>query len=115
MGALNCKPGDLAIVVNTELPENLGQIVEVVSVQTGYPCTLIGKGHVWYVRTASGRATLTYRHNHVPNPTFAQHADGPAPDRCLRPISGLDDDGGEQAATRAIQVFMFTAENAALT
>lgn len=89
--ALNCKVGDLAIVVNTDLPQNLGQIVEVLGVQTGKPHTLSGGGHIWQVRTVSGRATLTYRFDEAV-PRFVQHEEGPAPDRCLRPVSGLPDD-----------------------
>lgn len=87
---LNCKAGDLAIVVSTELPENLGQIVEVLGLQTGTPVELTGLGHVWRVRALGGRRTLFYRFNN--DGRIVQHAEGPAPDRCLRPISGLLDD-----------------------
>lgn len=91
MTALNCKPGDLAIVVATELPENLGQIVEVLGIQTGKPLDLPDHGHVWQVRTVSGRKTLIYRVATVTRPKRFHHAEGPAPDRCLRPVSGLTD------------------------
>ena len=87
--ALNCKAGDLAIVVATELPENMGQIVEVLGLPTGKPITLTGKGHVWHVRAVSGRATLVYRFN--AEMTYAEYGEGPVPDRCLRPVSGLAD------------------------
>jgi hypothetical protein len=88
MQQLHCKIGDLAIVVNTELPENLGQIVEVLGLPTGKPFILSGIGHIWQVRTASGRATLHWR---MVDNAIVQHAEGPAPDRCLRPVSGLTD------------------------
>lgn len=90
MQQLHCKIGDLAIVVNTELPQNLGQIVEVLGLPTGKPFTMRGHGHVWQVRTASGRAMLHWR-VHRDN-AIVQYAEGPAPDRCLRPVSGLTDD-----------------------
>lgn len=101
MTALNCKVGDLAIVVATELPENLGQIVEVLGVTTGVPYTLPGRGHIWQVRTVSGRATLVYRINDVKR--FMRHATGPAPDQCLRPVSGLADVAGVMACATKLR------------
>ena len=92
MTALNCKVGDLAIVVATELPQILGQIVKVLGLQTGTPPVLRGLGHIWHVRVLSGRKTLVYRYNDIVR--FVEHAEGPAPDHCLRPVSGLDDDDG---------------------
>ena len=89
MAATNCRPGDLAIVVNTDLSENLGQIVEVLGLQTGTPFIMSGLGHMWQVRTAGGRATLHWR---MFDKSIVQHAEGPVPDRCLRPVSGLTDD-----------------------
>ena len=71
MTALNCKVGDLAIVVNTELSQNLGQIVEVLGLPPPAPIGLTGKGHIWQVRVVSGRATLYYRHNYGNRPTKA--------------------------------------------
>ena len=78
MGKLNCKIGDLAIVVNAHQTQNIGQIVEVLGPQTKVPFDLNGPGHVWQVRAVSGRATLIYLF-----PTegkVVQHAEGPAPD-----------------------------------
>lgn len=98
MTALNCKVGDLAIVVATELPENLGQIVEVLGLQTGVPFSMTGRGHMWQVRAISGRATLTYRFNEAVI-RVVEHSEGPAPDRCLRPVSGLTDADGASKDT----------------
>ena len=99
MSQLNCKVGDLAIVVNTELPQNLGQIVEVLGAPTSKPLTLNGRGHIWRVRTVSGRKTLTYLFHK--SGQRKQYAVGPAPDRCLRPVSGLTDlDGGAVVAAK---------------
>ena len=89
MQKLNCKPGDLAIVVNTTLPENLGQIVEVIGTKTKQGPDIKGPGHVWHVRTVSGRPTLLYRYNGAGG-RIDKLAEGPAPDCRLRPVSGLD-------------------------
>jgi hypothetical protein len=60
---LNCKVGDLAIVVSAVHAENIGQIVEVLGPQCKKPFDLAGQGHTWQVRTVSGRETLCYRRN----------------------------------------------------
>ena len=88
MQKLNCKPGDLAIVVSAAQPQNIGQILLVLGLPTGKPFNLPGHGHVWQVRAVSGRKTLRYRHA---DGRIVQHVEGPAPDRRLRPVSGLDD------------------------
>ena len=90
MSQLYCKVGDLAIVVNTELPQNLGQIVEVLGLPSGEDFRTRLPGHLWQVRAVSGRRTLSYRDNF--SGTITKYSEGPAPDRCLRPVSGLTDD-----------------------
>ena len=87
---LNCRIGDLAIVVSAELTENLGQIVEVVGLPQSGPLDMTGHGHLWHVRTVSGRETLVYRFNYEGGRT-EKYAEGPVPDACLRPVSGLTD------------------------
>ena len=82
----NCAIGDLAIVVNAEQSENLGQIVEILGLQTGKPFNLSGPGHFWQVRAVSGRSTLTYLFRD--NARVVRCAVGPAPDCRLRPVSG---------------------------
>ena len=96
---LNCKIGDLAIVVSTELPQNVGQIVEVLGLQND-TFDLSGQGHIWHVRTVSGRSTLHYRRNRLGG-RIDQMAEGPAPDRCLRPVSGLARTQLERGSRRA--------------
>ena len=91
MQKLNCKVGDLAIVVNAENPDNVGQIVEVLGRKRKRGIDLTGPGHVWDVRTVTGRATLCYRY-HLEDGRIAKHAEGPVPDCRLRPVSGLTDD-----------------------
>lgn len=95
MTQLNCKPGDLAIVVCAENPENLGQIVEVLGLPNGRPFKWTEAGHAWRVRTVSRRKTLMYVFRSEAD-RIARHAYGPVPDRCLRPVSGLAD--GDETA-----------------
>lgn len=89
MQKLNCKPGDLAIVVNAQHPENIGQIVEVLGPATSKPFKLTVLGHVWRVKTVSGRDTLFYHYDI--SGRIVRYVEGPVPDFCLRPVSGLDD------------------------
>lgn len=94
MTALNCKVGDLAIVIRSQVPENIGQIVEVLGPQDGRPFTLPWPGHCWRVRAVSRRRTLTY-HFTFPKvgsvPRKERRCYGPVPDAFLRPVSGLVD------------------------
>ena len=89
MQKLNCKPGDLAIVVNALLPQNIGQIVEVLGPGINKPFKLAVIGYVWNVRTVSGRDSLFYRYDI--SGRIVQCAEGPVPDNFLRPVSGLAD------------------------
>ena len=89
MQQLNCAIGDLAIVTSAVLPENLGQIVEILGPQTGKPFALVGAEHFWEVRTVSGRPTLVYRFRGA-HTRIRRSVVGPVPDCRLRPISGLE-------------------------
>ena len=91
MTKLNCRVGDLAIVVSAENVENLGNLIEVVGLKDKQGPNVEGPGHVWHVRTVSGRATLTYRYK-TEGGRIEHHAEGPVPDVRLRPVSGLADD-----------------------
>jgi hypothetical protein len=74
---MNCKPGDLALVIRAELPENIGIVVEVVE-----RCELFGEGY-WLCRARTPRATLNgFGHVVVAD-------SGSVPDSWLRPISGV--------------------------
>jgi hypothetical protein len=74
---LNCKPGDLAYVVRSVIPENIGIVVEVLRACTEYDC--YANDPAWWVRS--------------PSPTMhtdgSFQRDGTAYDRNLRPISGV--------------------------
>lgn len=87
MGKLNCKIGDLAIVVNGYRTQNIGQLVEVLGPPTKVPFGLSGTGHVWQVRAVSGRPTLAYFF--PADRKVVQHIEGPAPDCRLSPVPGL--------------------------
>lgn len=89
MSKLNCKIGDLAIVTSARLPQNIGYIVEVMGLQTGRPFRLPWNGHVWTVRSVSGRKDLRYLH--AGPEIVTRHSKGPVPDCRLRPVSGLDE------------------------
>lgn len=91
----NCKPGDLAILIRDECPENLGAIVEVLApwVDDGrgltgvqWRCRTVGrplKGMRW-ADTVIGPIRVGFQFT-KPGDTVA------APDDCLRPITGLPD------------------------
>lgn len=53
---MNCKPGDLAIIVRARLtPEILGHIVEVVGPWNGYKLSKASVGFSWECRYPDGR------------------------------------------------------------
>lgn len=83
VAAVNCKPGDMAIVIKAICPENVGTIVEV-----------IGPGMLPHGKNGFEWQTYTPR----PSPAFAPelgmvtlktHSD--CPDAWLRPVSDLPD------------------------
>jgi hypothetical protein len=90
MQKLNCKIGDLAIVVKADVPQNLGHIVEVVGLPTHRSPDLSRYGHVWRVRTAGRRPTLHYLYQKEGG-RIRKAAQGPVPDCCLRPLTGLSE------------------------
>ena len=69
---MNCRIGDIAIIISAAMPENLGLLVEVIDV---WP----EDTHYWHVKSLCGpRDRLD----------GVRSAEGMAPDRCLRPIRG---------------------------
>lgn len=85
MPKFNCSPGDLAIAVTALIPENIGQIVEIVGLSHKPWNKLNGSGHIWWVRTAGGRKTLCYE---WPDGTIRRFAEGPVFDHRLRRLAG---------------------------
>jgi len=84
-----CKVGDLAIVISANIPENIGNIVEIVGPPTGRPIKASWECATWHVRTISGRRTLVYRLGNGSIGIVKRHAEGPVPDFRLRPFPGI--------------------------
>lgn len=78
---MNCKPGDLAVIVGCQVPENNGHIVEVVERDYDVYDTPEPR---WLVRCP------TPLHGHDVDTGESQWGnEGSLPDSCLRPISGV--------------------------
>jgi hypothetical protein len=91
MTALRCKPGDLAIVISATIPENIGNLVEVVGPTTGLPVKAHWQCATWQVRTVSGRKTLVYKLGNKRTSRVERHAEGPVQDFKLRPLPGVEE------------------------
>jgi hypothetical protein len=77
---MNCKQGDLAYIVDSQFPENLGRVVDVLS---GYG-VFRDEGFCWNVRAKTalkGEGEIDGRIMYL--------RDGFIPDSCLRPIGGV--------------------------
>ena len=83
MTKLNCKVGDLAITVNTELWMNQGFIVRVIEWIGMMEWSNFGLIPVWRVEPVNEFQFLYYKSGDW---TEALEV-GPVPDRCLRPIT----------------------------
>ncbi|MBM3345672.1 MAG: hypothetical protein FJY55_04130 [Betaproteobacteria bacterium] len=81
---MKCKPGDLAIVINAQISDNLGNIVRILRLDDGSGKFVFkGQGRVWIV--ASPRPmTWALRGKQYRDTT------GPVPENRLQPIRGLD-------------------------
>jgi len=83
MAKLYCQVGDLAIAVNTELPENQGCIVRVLAPLGLFEWSTFGLLPIWLVEVVTLGRSLHYLTEGV----MASCEIGPVPDRCLRPIT----------------------------
>lgn len=80
---MNCKPGDLAVIVKSENAENIGLFVEVIEAfRNGMygPWHLIGDPPAWVCK-AKGQIVFT----NILRERFVV-SEGAIPDECLRPI-----------------------------
>ena len=77
-----CQPGDLAVVIDADIPGNLGAIVRVIETHDGSgPIRFIDEGQVWTVSCAEAMTWV------VSGVTYRQKT-GPVPDGRLQPIRG---------------------------
>lgn len=84
---MNCKPGDLAIIIHSDIPENIGAFVEVLSMR--YPdLGELDTRPQWWVRSKTSLLGCD-----PCDPTCTPNSFGPmdgfAPDANLKPIRGL--------------------------
>jgi hypothetical protein len=79
---MNCKPGDLAIIVRAILPENIGRIVEIVRLIGE---ALDGLGPIWLVRGSQPLA----RSANKGSVRLDDSLERSFIDAWLRPISGV--------------------------
>lgn len=90
---LNCKPGQLAIIIKSEFhPQDIGKIVEVVSVSDGYE----DSPGVFFWQCLSERplSCKVYIDGEYYKDGYANELD--IADECLRPVSGLDEEDNTQ-------------------
>ncbi len=81
---LNCKPGDLAVQISGDFPENIGSLYEVIDT---YRCD---RGE-WRVKAVSGAPKSNWRTRiNVGEIVWCE-------DRCLRPLR--DNDGTDETLT----------------
>lgn len=86
---MNCRPGDLAIVVDSYLKENIGKIVMVLEAyrDQGF-IVLADRGHVWHCEAAG--SPLAWSKAWGIGVAYSQS--GPVPDHCLRPLREKPED-----------------------
>jgi hypothetical protein len=83
MTKLNCKPGDLAVVVTAHNPENIGTIVRVIKKHHNQNALVDFKGsHIWM---AEAPRPMLYD----VGGKMVRRRRGAVPDAILRPIRGL--------------------------
>lgn len=79
---MNCKPGDIALVVSSRFEQNIGVLVDVIGPADGKIVLSQEVGQIWHCRA---RGAVTYQS------VFGDRLvtqEGPIPDACLRPIRG---------------------------
>lgn len=93
---LNCKPGDLAISVNTELRANEGVIVHVVRRHVNTNAWNLGEVPAWWC-VSDEEMTWNFPMQNI----LIRGHEGPVPDRCLKPIPG-DRSVSEESLTQPL-------------
>jgi hypothetical protein len=83
MAKLNCKPGDLAVVITAHNPENIGTILRVIKKHHNQNVLVDFKGsHIWM---AEAPRPMLYD----VGGKMVRRLKGAVPDTILRPIRGL--------------------------
>lgn len=77
---MKCQPGDLAFVIQSTIPENIGLLVEVIEPYRNERVQLLEEGFQWRCK-AKGRISYT----NVSGQRL-ELVDGPIPDWALQPI-----------------------------
>lgn len=79
---MNVKPGDLAVIVNSVIPANLGLFVTVIKAydERTAGIQVVDQGPLWHCQA---KGVITYENIYGQRVTTT---DGPIPDECLRPI-----------------------------
>ena len=86
---MNCKPGDLAIVVDAHNPCNIGSILRVLKTHRNQKSLLIEPGdHIWLVQATHPQA-------YEKGQKIIYRMKGPVPDSVLRPIRSLPPERSE--------------------
>lgn len=81
---MNCKPGDLAVIVTSHIESNLGIFVDVIGLPEHGIQLRPSEGHAWHCKA---RGAITYI-SVLGERLVTQ--EGPIPDACLRPIRGRE-------------------------
>ena len=93
MAKLNCKPGDLAVVITAYNPENIGTILRVIKKHHNQDALVDFKGaHIWL---AEAPRPMTYDIGGK----MVRRRKGAVPDAILMPIRGLPS-GDKTRATK---------------
>jgi len=80
---MNCKPGDLAIVVDAYTTCNIGSILKVIKTHRNQRALVVEPGdHIWMVQATHPQA-------YERGQKIVWRTKGPVPDSVLRPIRGL--------------------------
>ena len=85
MRKLNCKPGDLAIIIDAYNAVNIGAIVKVIAAHKNQ--NALDKEADDYLWTVTAPHPMTYAIDNK----LVRKRKGPAPDSTLRPIRGLNE------------------------
>lgn len=94
---MNCKPGDLALIIDSVVEENLGVFVDVIGEPNGEIELTRETGQLWHCKARGVITYVTVTGKRIVTP------EGPIPDACLRPIRGMGAPKQSDVVTSATQ------------